>query len=209
MPKIIYYSKDKPLEVNQYVQMLIQALSKVEECYLGYEEIKFFEDKIEKNTIRAERVFAYELYHQFRLLMKEDCEYYLNGEIRKSNKVFNWENQSDCYPDLVLHGNQTFIDKESQYFLCEIKMSTNKSLLDDLSKLSQFCKSNLEFQNYIFLCVGLLKDDLQKEIEKSKINYNKRILCICRKDETIEVFDLDFITSSLELNENIAPMVPS
>ena len=171
MPKIIYYSKDKPLEVNQYVQMLIQALSKVEECYLGYEDIKLFEDKVEKNTIRAERVFAYELYHQFRLLMKEDCGYYLNGEIRKSNKVFKWENQKDCYPDLVLHGNPTCIDKESQYFLCEIKMSTNQYLLNDLLKLSKFFMSDLEFQNYIFLCVGLSKDDMQKKIEESKKEY--------------------------------------
>ena len=36
---------------------------------------------------------------------------------------------------------------------------------------------------------------IRKE-EESKNEYDKRILCICRKDENIEVFDLDFITSS-------------
>lgn len=190
MYRVLYYSGNEELIVDKHVQMLIQALSNVSDFYLGHEEIRMYKDKETNVKIRAERVFAYELYHQFRLLMKDDCGYYLNGEIRKSNDVFRWERECGCYPDLVLHGNLTHVDNESQYFLCEIKMSTNTSLLEDLSKLTDFCNSDLAFQNYIFVCIGLSRTELIDIMKGKDKKYDKRILCICRKDKDIEVFKL-------------------
>lgn len=190
MCEVIIYSKDS-LKISEHVQMLINALSKVSDDYIGYD----IDRNSEKSVKHAERVFAYELYHQFRSLMKDNCGYYLNGEIKKSSEILKWESNKDCYPDLVLHGNPIQIEKDTQYFLCEIKMDYNNLILDDLDKLAKLFDSNLEFKNYISLLVGISKECLEEKInnQRKERQINEKTLCICRKDNVIEVFKLSDI----------------
>ena len=190
MCEIVVYSK-KTIKIDKHVQMLVRALSNVSDDYIGYDV-----NKNDKKTIKyAERVFAYELYHQFRSLMGTDCGYYLNAEIKKDSKILEWERNKDCYPDLVLHGSPIHIDPQTQYFLCEIKMDYNNLKLDDLDKLAKLFDSNLHFQNYISLFIGISKEDLEKKIrnQKKKRKLNDKTLCICRKGSIIEVFSLESI----------------
>ena len=183
-----------------YLDMLMKASSNVDNIYMEYETYQVNGEELKSITKRAEKVFAYELYHQFRLLMPENCGYFINGEIWKDKKIINTERAKSCYPDLVLHGSLGCVDKETQYFLCEIKMSTNQNLLYDLEKLTDLSKSDLCFKSYIFLCVGKSKqellNDIQKEYNPSKL-YNGKIVCICKTKEDTEIFELKEIINFL------------
>lgn len=197
MCEIIIHCKES-FKLSAHVNMLIEALSKVDKIYWGDGSIFAKQDKKEDATKYAERVFAYELYHQFRSLMTDDCGYYLNGEIKKDNEIFEWEMNRNCYPDLVLHGNLYNIEDGSQYFLCEIKMAHNPYLLDDLDKLARLSDSNLGFQDYISLCIGISKTELKEKIDNQRRDnrkFNNETLCICRKDNVIDVFKLSDIIS--------------
>ena len=190
-PLVLKYNDKEP-----YFNQLIEALCNVHSSYLQYETYKYKGDKLVPVIKRAERVFAYELYHQYRLLMHNNENYKLNGEIFKDNNIFQSKEVSSCYPDLVLHNNLGFIDDNSQYFLCEIKMSSNRELVNDLYKLTELRTfTKLDFKYYIFLCVGLNLNALRKRILNNRSSDDNRklsgdIVCICRKKDNIEVFEL-------------------
>lgn len=182
--KLLSQNEKRHIEEDEHIQMLLNAIKEVKPIYIEYVTQVFKKGAVRNVVKRAERVFAYELYHQFRKLMSEDCNYYLNGEIWKDNKVFKNSEVESCYPDLVLHGSLGCIDDGTQYFLCEIKMADNPQLLNDLDKLTNLSNTLLKFKNYIFLCVGLNKEQLLRKIDfrfkkKLKKKYNPKIVCIC------------------------------
>lgn len=81
------------------------------------------------DRFHVERVFAYELYYQWKeLLKKNDSKLILNGEITKHYYVL--ENYG--FPDMVLHGGQN--DNNNQFIICEIKSSRNTITQDALKK---------------------------------------------------------------------------
>lgn len=150
----------------------------------------------------CERVFAYELYHQLRLIM-EPCrghveeryrELILNGEqvkldnfykhlfegLSKLSEKFKKEGENKIIPDLVLHKNIGTIDKDGQIYLVEIKMGENTNALDDLDKLTLLNKSELNFHFYIFVYVDKSIDELKEKILHKGIDvFSKNIVCIC------------------------------
>lgn len=150
----------------------------------------------------CERVFAYELYHQLRLIM-EPCrghveeryrELILNGEqvkldnfyknlfegLSKLSEKFKKEGENKIIPDLVLHKNIGTIDKDGQIYLVEIKMGENTNALDDLEKLTLLTKSELNFHFYIFVYVGKSIDELKEMILHKGVDvFSKNIFCIC------------------------------
>jgi len=109
------------------------------------------------NTQMGERVFAYELYHQWRKV-SEQFHYenlIINGEIRKDGSVYRHAHIGEVYPDLVLHEQQNNMNQ--QRIACEIKTSiaishTNgrKQFKKDLIKLSNF-NQDLRYDYCIFL----------------------------------------------------------
>lgn len=154
-------------------------------CALARVDIKYVLYPSKDNYKYPERVFAYEFYHQYRIIMEEKKEkykdLYLNGEQPKSSLV--WEGLAMITPDLVLHGKVGEEDNtgESQKWLCEIKMISNFNVIDDLEKIKEG-ESILKFQHYILLYVGAtlqnLKDKLEnKNKDKEKLDCNT--LCIC------------------------------
>ena len=150
----------------------------------------------------CERVFAYELYHQLRLIM-EPCrghveeryrELILNGEqvkldnfykhlfegLSKLSEKFKKEGENKIIPDLVLHKNIGTIDKDGQIYLVEIKMGENTNALDDLEKLTLLTKSELYCHFYIFVYVDKSIDELKEMILHKGVDvFSKNIVCIC------------------------------
>jgi len=80
---------------------------------------------------RVERVFAYELYHQFRNVMEKDenKKYYqdimLNSEITKLGTNQLIQNGMTIIPDIVLHKGQESIEKNHQILFIEVKANSN------------------------------------------------------------------------------------
>ena len=165
--------------------ILLQAVSNVDKGYLSYANSNANSDR-EDIINQLERVFAYELYHQWSLL--KDDNLVLNGEIGKI------VNDKEWYPDLVLHGGQD--DKYNNKVVVEIKrecmvQSKKGAIIDDLKKLSKFleneerdenCSKFRNYENAVFL---LLKGELcaisnalsDKEL-MSGVELNDNILCV-------------------------------
>ena len=174
---------------SKYINDIIKALLNVDTIYIRYNSPGI--NRGEKAYYKyVERVFAYEFYHQFRIIMRRKKKkyegLYLNGEQQKCSQV--WKGLKRQTPDMVLHGN---IDKPdydgfTQKWLCEIKMCSNPNAVDDLKKIKE--KSlRLNFGEYYFLFVGGNDDELKRKYENSSLTadmiYDETI-CIC-----VEIID--------------------
>ena len=154
---------------------LIKAILNVKYLYI---------DRYQISVERLERVFAYELYYQWsiiidRLNKKRELgdKYILNGETEKTMSHFE-ENpeKSRTYPDLILHKS---IDKaKGQAIVCEIKRKgnfTKGGLGDDINKLRKFvCKLQNEytFSFGVFILTG---DKMKTILEKmNSLHWTKR-----------------------------------
>ena len=171
--------------INQDLLSLIQAISQVDETYLSYADTNANADGREDQIIQLERIFAYELYHQWSLL--KDEKLILNGEVDKL-----W-NKETCYPDLVLHGGQD--NPNDNKIVVEIKRECMvkrkpKAILDDLEKLSDFLETVeidnqiKKYRNYDYAVFLLLKGELNeitKALKSKKAtdkNLNDNIICM-------------------------------
>jgi hypothetical protein len=121
-----------------------------------------------------ERVFAYELYHQFRIKTEEPPEYAdlrLDAELVK----YNWNGEYNDFgiaidhipsyfsPDLVLHHSQNE-RQHNQKLIVEIKSTKKrpKEKQKDIVKLINYV-INLHFESAVFLLFG--KKDNLKSLE--------------------------------------------
>lgn len=127
-----------------------------------------------------ERVFAYELYHQLRLIMESGSAreryngLYLCGEQMKSKTIGNLSG-AKC-PDLVLHGS--FSETDRQEWVCEIKHRCSGNPSEDLYKLSKDLKP-LGFSHSVFLCFGHDLEVPPKNVMEKKDDVAfKDIICI-------------------------------
>ena len=158
-----------------HIDDFICALLNIDEIYYTYTTQK-------QETKYPERVFAYELYHQFRKIMEKNPKkyqgVYLNGEQQKSRQVV--EDLERCAPDLVLHKCIYEVDPDKQLWLCEIKMKGNPKVMSDLNKFSKMDK--LKFQCYVFLYADVKFAEMVDEIRKIKINKSlspyEKTICI-------------------------------
>lgn len=171
--------------INKDFLSLLQALAQVEKKYLFYADTNANADDRQDQITQLERVFAYELYHQWSLLKDENLV--LNGEIDKL-----WTDQT-WYPDLVLHGGQH--DPNNNKIVVEIKRECMvkgkpEAILDDLVKLSSFLeavdKDNQakKYRNYEFAVFILLKGELNEIVNALKDEkasgkvFNDNVICI-------------------------------
>ena len=171
--------------INQDILLLLQAVIQVDEKYLSYACTNANADDREDQIIQLERVFAYELYHQWSLL--KDDNLVLNGEIDKL-----W-NKETWYPDFVLHGGQD--DPNNNRIVVEIKRECMvkgkpEAILDDLEKLSLFLKivdkesEFRKYRNYELAVFILLKGELceiaeaLKDDKASSKVLNDNIICM-------------------------------
>ena len=152
MPGIAFDSDD----VVKHLKGFFKSLKKVDKDYYVYD---LDENKVKKHDPNAEvtalkhteRVFAYELYHQWSCLLK-GTDWKVNAELRKNVEWFytkdeekllfedtsTFTNESSYdFPDMVLHKSQK---EDAQLIVCEIKRE-NRITCDikkDLNRLYQF-----------------------------------------------------------------------
>ena len=156
--------------MNIYITHIKKALSSISTEYI-----------IESNSSNrlAERLFAYEFYHQYRHIMEQNLSLYdglfLTGEQYKIYSQLHGIRQKDA-PDIVLSDNMNCIG-ERQEFLIEIKMKGNPEWLNDLQKLSDFANSSLSFKNHYFIYVG----ETFSAINNQLMNKCKTIDKFCEK----------------------------
>lgn len=99
----------------------------------------------------TERAFTYELYHQWKnLLRRKHSGLTINAEIKK---VLN---ENNTFPDFVLHKSQDDVNLSNQILVCEVKRkSTSASLqFKDLKKLCEYL--SVGYVSYSFACGVLL-----------------------------------------------------
>lgn len=115
-----------------HLKIFMYALNRVEKSYYVYDLNKKITAKIGKKTVskkeieavkQTERVFAYELYHQWSCNLCHSEGWVLNAEIKKNIEFFcnhksNNKDEDRNYPDLILHKGQ---EKDGQLIVCEIK----------------------------------------------------------------------------------------
>ena len=201
------YSNIDRQPLSTYLEDMKTALSKVKKIY--YHWTLHTESTTDEKTSYCERVFAYELYHQLRVIMEDDPNYknlYLNGEPIKNNHYFttlfdnidkeyfncNERNFDKTYPDLVLHEDPGTISPNGQIYLVEIKMEENPMALSDLKKLTLLERSKLNYQAYIFIYIGNDINSLKDKIKKSKnTEISNNIICFFYDFNSVEYGTID------------------
>lgn len=178
------------------IEILFKSIIAVEKPYLKYgmfsEEIKKFE-----TSDPVERVFAYELYHQWSIRFCHD-HLRLNGEITKCT-----DEGVHYYPDLVLHSSQENSDK--QEIVCEIKryciLNQDNGCID-LQKLKLFVSGedndvtfNHPFAYGVFIVIGCNMKDL---LGKVSIDENSKNIIIVAYNEPGH---LQFVTADDPKNQ--------
>jgi hypothetical protein len=159
-----YLFANRNLEHNiDYFNDFLHALLNVKEAFLVWQY------GISQQT--SERVFAYELYHQWRLYTHNFPSYrdlLINGEVRKNGSILRNPDFAVSFPDLVLHGNQN--DTASQIAICEIKTtralihdSGLSSMKKDLFKLASY-QHYLHFEYPIFIQILDYEDCFQQRV---------------------------------------------
>ena len=181
---------------NKYFNDLLLALMKVDSKYLLW--------PYGINTQMCERVFAYELYHQWRII----SEYYqyenliINGEIRKDESIYRRVNNTIVYPDLILHEQQNNINQ--QIIACEIKTvksieSNNgkQKVLRDLIKLGSYVE-DLQYETCVFIQIKDHDNIIEKVIpylkkRKNAISNLSKIYYIIKDDDDISYQNLELL----------------
>lgn len=178
-------------QLGEQIKILFEAILKIRNEYYKYSK----NDLSRGNTgykEQLERVFAYELYHQWSLMLRKynrtikekTKRLVLNGEI---DKEFD---DTKYFPDLILHNGQH--DGYRQEIVVEIKREQSirgRNIIDDLEKLSKLMRPNKlsynidGFNNGVFILTDGCVDDIKKQLKKyPTCNVNDNIYCVfCSK----------------------------
>ena len=180
-----------------YLNDLAEAVLKVTEYYCNWQARHIA-------LQQAERVFAYELYHQFKLLIASKREYEgirFDGEIGKqihqqANNCGTTINTRQLVysPDLVLHKSQTDILTVNQKLIVVIKARniTDIELSKDIIKLNHYI-TTLNFQYAVFISVNTNKSTIERKLkrllpfpsDKVLVSNFKKIIILNYKDRVL------------------------
>ena len=175
---------------NIHLVNLFKAILEVDTKYYYYSANYIAGDDDLQEQL--ERIFAYELYHQWSVIQdkynKSVAESYkrvINGEAGKKL------DGASVYPDLILHKGQD--DTEHQEIAVEIKRKVGISgdnVIKDLEKLSKvITEGNLAYKakkfNYgVFILTGGSEYDIQIQLQTfNRRQVDNRIICVfCNGD---------------------------
>ena len=181
MPGIAFASGD----VIAHLKVFFKSLEKVDDEYFIYDldekKLKELAPHVQKKALKhTERVFAYELYHQWSLYKTDGWG--LNAELFKHLDWFypkkkDGKDDPDSYksyPDMVLHRGQ---QADDQMIVCEIKRDyrVEKDIVDDLIRLYKFTRKNDQqnlFKAYhcgVFLVINAEMDVIVNNILSHRI----------------------------------------
>nr|WP_322626182.1 hypothetical protein [uncultured Flavobacterium sp.] len=143
----------------QYIKDICLAIKNIDERFYGSRVGHIYlSDEIKEQVI--ERVFAYEFYHQLKLVSKKTDRLDSYSQLQIDPEVSKYI-QGYTFPDLVIHGNQT--DYELQKVIIEIKISDHGT--DDILKLLEYMHM-LNFDFGVFICANIHYTTLSKEIKR-------------------------------------------
>ena len=175
----INFLRNKKLDEGHF-NRLFRAICLVDKKYL---EIKIESSMGKSDLIKhKERVFAYELYHQWANILDAECKnsLTLNAELDKiiSDDIYKAQRKVLTYPDLVLHQGQG--NNKKQKIICEIKRNDPPKryakLFADLYKLSCYLDKRKmgasKFDYGVFILLSTPLDDITKIKERTKIKVN-------------------------------------
>lgn len=154
MPSIAFDSDD----VIVHLKVFFKSLNKVDKDYYVYDlddnKVKVHGPNAQTEALKhTERVFAYELYHQWSYLLKpKKSGWRINAELRKNIEWFyskddetllfgnastSTNESSNEFPDMVLHKSQI---EDAQLIVCEIKRDDRimSDIKKDLNRLYLF-----------------------------------------------------------------------
>lgn len=219
MPDISFDSDD----VVEHLNIFFKSLKEVGKDYYVYD---LNEDIVKslcpsaktKALEHTERVFAYELYHQWSCLLK-GSDWKINAELRKNIEWFYSEeddntsrnnDSSNDFPDMVLHKSQK---DDAQLIVCEIKRENriNCDIVKDLNRIYKFTiekdkkgKASIDyykaFKCGVFLAINA---NFSKIIEAIIINNSDFIF----KDVDDDKLDHIICVSSLYKDSDKDPLI--
>ncbi|MBY0612142.1 MAG: methionyl-tRNA formyltransferase-like protein [Beijerinckiaceae bacterium] len=119
--------------------------------------------------ILRERVYCYELYHQFRLCWPEASPYIINGEVDKRGHPILRKLKAQQIPDFLIHSPGSM---RHNHTIIEVKTSNvkNGGLKKDVETLLRF-RNIVGYQRAIYLIFGSLNDRTKKRIAKNICEY--------------------------------------
>lgn len=186
---------------DEYLKMLFKAILKVDKQYYYTENPENASNEIIE---QLERIFAYELYHQWSIFqndynsgVSEDHKRIINGEIRKQLLDVN------KYPDMVLHKGQN--DIHHQEIVVEIKRKIaikDDNVAQDIIKLSQFMTKGFlgcgasPYRNGVLILTSGSEEDIKEQLMliKDKKMINSNIICIfCNGDKCLRYITISEI----------------
>lgn len=190
-------------DIGKYLYSLLASISNVDSSYIHYDGNNKDED-----FDHVERVFAYELYHQWcnYPLIKNNRYIVVNAEIPKNLISDARHKMNLMYPDMVLHHGQNAY--KGNLIVCEIKRDGyatqhQDKVRDDLIKLRTFLSEDLKvktkntewepFEIAVFVLtvskdttealsvskiLTLLDKQYLEEIKAIEKKYSERIYCV-------------------------------
>lgn len=172
------------MEKEELFQLLIESIKKVRKNYFCR-----YDDSL------LERPFCYELYHQFRLMQKNDNSLILSGEPSKGLSYIMNENnypspngdKNRIYPDFILHKDLNDTLPENQIMAIEVKQKDNintTNLENDIKKLQRLV-TELYFDYGVFIAIGMTNKELMIELKKTNkdiYNSQDKLYFITTKD---------------------------
>ncbi len=186
-----------------HIKNLFKAILEVKSNYF------YYRNEIDNNDWQEqlERVFAYELYHQWSLIQmqyndvllkqgRKDELRYINGEVGKELEGIR------KYPDMVLHGGQG--DYVHQEIAVEIKRKANinsENVIKDLEKLSDmitegklaFNAKPFKWGVFILTCGDV--SDMKHILDSNTLDaIRDDVLCVfCKGEDKLEYWTIDEI----------------
>lgn len=174
-------------KVLSHLCIMFDAIQAVSENYIWYKD-----HLCEKATEHVERVFAYEFYHQWSILLKQhNIPLTLNAEIsKKVRDEMDSKNISHLFPDIVLHGGQS--NDDTQIIACEIKRREGfdkQKFKGDIESLINYTSKHYFTENPfkcgVFVLVDGTMDDIKHHKNEIQDNYikelSKKIVCVAYK----------------------------
>jgi hypothetical protein len=140
--------------IEEFLLHLKKAISKVGDEYYTIKTI------YDSDGIIRERVFCYELYHQFRNLPPQGFQYAFHGELDKRGHLL-FEPEEQKIPDFLVHTPGTMDENK---VIIEVKGKIDRNdVVNDIKKIFSFL-TKVDYEYGVFLLFNHSFEELQQRI---------------------------------------------
>ncbi len=168
------------IDILNQVEMIKSAINNIDKDYYHLKTI-------DGNKVR-ERVFCYELYHQFRILSGDKNPFRFNGEPdKRGNSQFRTNHQRN--PDFIFHVPGKM---ENNTYVIEVKGKyLNSEVLKDFKTIDIFI-THYNYKIGLFIIYNYSLDRFSSLINENKkdfinIKNKKKIKVLCKKSASAPI----------------------